>query len=109
MATAQIQSLLGELSSYKPHGKKKKKRTFIIPHINSKDRTVSRAINLMVCVTMNMFFLTFCSVFCMLAIPSWSQDGCSTSRHPTITLQSVETSKGSTLVFDLSLFFLSIY
>ena len=107
-ATAQIQSLLGELSSYKPHGKKKKKkkRTFIIPHINSKDRTVSRAINLMVCVTMNMFFLTLCSIFCMLATPSWSQDGCSTSRHPTITLQSVETSKGSTLVFDLSLFFL---
>ena len=108
-AMAQIQSLLGELRSYKPHGKKKKKRTFSIPHTNSKGRTVSRAINLMVRVTMNMFFLTFCSIFCMLASPSWSQYGCSTSRHPTITLQNAETSKGSTLVLDLSLCFLNIY
>ena len=88
---------------------KKKKRTLSIPHTNSKGRTVSRAINLIVRVTMNMFFLTFCSIFCMLATPSWSQDGCSTSRHPTITLQNAETSKGSTLVLDLSLSFLNIY
>ena len=107
-AMAQIQSLLGELRSSKLHGKKKK-RTLSIPHTNSKGRTVSRAINLMVRVTMNMFFLTFCSIFCMLATPSWSQYGCSTSRHPTITLQNAETSKGSTLVLDLSLCFLNIY
>ena len=88
---------------------KKKKRTFSIPHTNSKGRTVSRAINLMVRVTMNMFFLTFCSVFCMLATPSWSHDGCSPSRRPTITLQSAKTSKGSTLVLDLSLFFFLIF